>query len=152
MKTGRTLPQAFIYAWRGFIYTWRTQPNMRIHFAAGITVAAAGRWVGLLAVETAVVWLAVGLVICVEALNTAVETAVDLASRERHPLARRAKDVAAGAVLWAVVVAVAVGIWVFGPHLAGLPAVLRHQWLTAPWQIGAVLFSVAALLFSGLRR
>ena len=69
-------------------------------------------------------WLAViaaiGLVWTAEGLNTAIEALVDLVSPEQHPLAGRAKDVAAGAVLLAALAATAIGLLVFGPRLLAL--------------------------------
>ena len=60
---------------------------------------------------------AIGLVFSAEGLNTAIEAVVDLASPELHPLAEKAKDVAAGAVLLTAIAAVVIGLLVFGPHV-----------------------------------
>lgn len=113
---------------------------------------AAARWLGLAKSEVVPLLLAAGLVICLEAVNTAVETAVDLATREVDPLARLAKDVAAGAVLWAVVVAVAVGLWIFGPHLGRLPAAVSQRWHQQPLEVAAAALVVVLLAASGIRR
>ena len=79
---------------------------------------AAGAVMRLPAAAWALVFLAIALVVVAELLNAAVETVVDLVSPEDHPLAKRAKDVAAAAVLIASAGAVAVGIcvvlWVGG--------------------------------------
>lgn len=125
---------------------------MRLHFAAAVATVAAARWLELPGAQVVPVWLAIGLVVCAEALNTAVETVVDLASGEVNPLARRAKDVAAGAVLWAVVVAVAVGLWVFGPHLGRLLPALAGRWTRAPLEVAVVGTLFLGLVLSGLRR
>lgn len=61
--------------------------------------------------------LASGLVLVAEAFNTAIEIDMDLTSPDHHPYARDTKDVAAGAVLIAAVVAAVVGILVFGPYV-----------------------------------
>ena len=70
--------------------------------------------------EWIAVILAIGLCMTAEAFNTAIESVVDLASPEQHPLAGRAKDVAAGAVLLAAMTAVVVGVIVFGPRLLAI--------------------------------
>jgi diacylglycerol kinase len=64
-----------------------------------------------------VIVLAAGLVLSAEALNTALEATVDLASPEQHPLARVAKDVGAGAVTLAAITSVLVGLLILGPPL-----------------------------------
>ena len=69
--------------------------------------------------EWALVILSIGSMVAAELANTAIEAVVDLASPQRHPLAQRAKDVAAAAVFVSIVVATAVGLLVFLPHFLG---------------------------------
>lgn len=97
---------------------------MKIHllFAAGILVL--GIHFGLSRVEWLFLLLAIALVLVAEMINTAVEVVVDLVSPNPHPLAGRAKDVAAGAVLLAALHAVVAGVLIFGPHLQQL----FYQW------------------------
>ena len=125
---------------------------MRIHVGVGLLVLALGRWLGFDAVRQAVLVLTVGLVIGAEWLNTAIEHTVDLVTRQYHPLARLAKDLAAGAVLWCGAIAVIVGFLLFLPHWQDLPALV----LTAePARLAEMLMvaaASAALVFSGLRR
>jgi diacylglycerol kinase len=87
--------------------------------AAGCVVVLAAL-LGLRGAELAVLVLTIGLVLVLEALNTALEALVDLVSPGYHPLAKVAKDVAAAAVLLAAITAVAVGLVVLGPRLAEL--------------------------------
>lgn len=108
---------AFGHAMRGVARLLQTQANARIHAGAIVLVCALGVWLGLNPLEWAVLCLSMGLVLCTEALNTAIEFAVDLASPNWHALARDAKDIAAGAVLLASLAAVAVGLLVFVPKL-----------------------------------
>ncbi|GIO34171.1 MULTISPECIES: diacylglycerol kinase family protein [Paenibacillus] len=104
---------AFGYAAQGIVYALRTQRNMKIHAVAAVVVISAAallhlswlRWVALL--------FAIALVMAMELVNTALESVVDLASPKIHPLAKAAKDTAAGAVLLAAVFAAAIGIIVF---------------------------------------
>jgi diacylglycerol kinase len=98
----------------------RTQANARIHAAATILVVVAGFVSGISRMEWCAVVGAIGLVFTAEGLNTAIEAVVDLASPERHPLAERAKDVAAGAVLLAALTAALIGLLIFGPRVLAL--------------------------------
>jgi len=96
---------------------FRTQVNARIHAVVAVAAIVAGFVLHISAWEWCAVIGAIGLVLVAEAINTAVEAVVDLASPEVHPLAERAKDVAAGAVLIGAAVSVIIGLLVFGPHL-----------------------------------
>ena len=96
----------------------RTQANARIHAAATVMAVGAAWWLEISPLEWCAVVLAVGAVWTAEAFNTALEALVDLASPEQHPLAGRAKDVAAGAVLCAAIAAGSVGAIIFLPKLA----------------------------------
>ena len=104
-------------ALRGLGLLIRTQPNARIHLAATAAVCAAGAWFGLSAIEWCLIAVAVFCVWMAEAFNTALESLVDLASPELHPLAARAKDAAAGAVLVAAIGALVIGVIIFAPRL-----------------------------------
>jgi undecaprenol kinase len=104
------LGAAFRYAFAGLAAAWRSERNLRIHAAIAAAVVVAGAVLRLPAAAWAILFLAVALVVSAELLNAAVETVVDLVSPEDHPLAKRAKDVAAAGVLVAAAGAVAVGI------------------------------------------
>jgi len=113
--TGRL--RSFGHAFRGLTVLVQTQHNARIHAVATILVVAVGVLAGLSSTEWALIALAVVCVWVAEALNTAIEFIVDLVSPEHHPLAGKAKDVAAGAVLVAAIGSLVVGALVFGPHI-----------------------------------
>src|SRR5690349_24431060 len=91
--------RSFRYAVAGLCYLARTQPNFRVHLAAAVTACGVGIALEISAPEFVALLLAIGLVLVAEAVNTAIEAAVDLASPGFHPLARIAKDGAAAAVL-----------------------------------------------------
>lgn len=105
------------YAVRGIGTMLATQHNARIHLAATIAVMVAGVWCGLSLAEWTAIVVASALVWTAEALNTAVEFLTDVASPTFHPLAGKAKDVAAGAVLLAAAGALVIGGLVFWPKL-----------------------------------
>jgi len=106
----RTFRQSLRAALAGIRYAWETEKNLRIHFVALVTVVVVSLLLKTTFVETALLYLASGMVIVAELFNTAVEKIVDLKlSREYNPLARIAKDVAAGAVLAAALTALLTG-------------------------------------------
>jgi len=111
------LVRSFGYALRGVAILVRTQANARIHLGATVLAVGLGFWCGISRGEWCAVVAAIGLVWTAEGVNTALETVVDLASPGQHPLAERAKDVAAGAVLCAAFAALVIGALVFLPHL-----------------------------------
>jgi diacylglycerol kinase (ATP) len=112
-----TLARSFRYAFAGLGYVARTQRNFRIHLAAGTLAAILGLVAGLSTPEWAVLATLITLVLAAEMTNTVVEAIVDLASPTYHPLAKVAKDVAAGAVLLTAIGAIVVGLFLFVPHL-----------------------------------
>jgi diacylglycerol kinase len=111
---------AFGYAFQGLWYLLSTQRNAQIHCLAGACALALGAVLRIARWEWLSLVLSIAMVLAAEGVNTAVEAAVDLASPERHPLAKVAKDVAAGTVLLCAAASVAVGCLVFLPHLAQL--------------------------------
>ena len=109
--------RSFAFAGQGVWYAVRTQRNMRVHLAAAAAAVIAGAALRIGAVQWACVALAIGLVLVTEALNTVVEAMIDLHEPRCHPLAKIAKDGAAGAVLLASGTAIVVAIAVFVPRL-----------------------------------
>ncbi|KJD42059.1 diacylglycerol kinase [Paenibacillus polymyxa] len=103
----------FRYAAEGVVYALRTQVNMRIHAVVALLVIVAGLTLRISRLDWLFVCMAIAIVMVAELINTAVEAAVDLISPDIHPLAKAAKDTAAGAVLLAAVFAVIIGIFVF---------------------------------------
>ncbi|UPL48996.1 diacylglycerol kinase family protein [Hymenobacter sublimis] len=108
---------SFGYAFRGVWAALQTEVHLWFHAAATVLVIGLGLYFGLERWEWAVVALAVGAVWCAELVNTAIEAVVNLVSPDYHPLAGRAKDVAAGAVLVMAIAALAVGLLIFGPRV-----------------------------------
>ncbi len=107
------------FALRGIRTMVASQHNAWIHAAATVVVVAAGLFVGLSGSEWPWIVLAIGSVWTAEALNTAFEFLTDVASPDFHPLAEKAKDVAAGAVLLAAIGAAIIGGLVFWPKIVG---------------------------------
>ncbi len=112
-----TLQASFRYAFAGLWYCFRTQRNFRIHVAIATLGAILGVLLGLSWAEWAVFTAMVVLVLAAEMVNTMVESLVDLVTTEYHPLAKIAKDAAAGVVLLTAIGSVVVGLFIFLPKL-----------------------------------
>lgn len=114
----RSQRQAVRFALQGLWDAWTTEPNFRLHIYFGTAVIMLGLWVRLSMAEWLWISFAIGLVIFAELMNTAIEQTVDLVVGLRpDPMARRVKDVSAGCVLVAAVLAVVIGSLTFYPHL-----------------------------------
>jgi len=116
--TGRI--RSFKYAIAGIWTMLKSQHNAWIHACATIAVVTAGFVFGISTAEWCWLVLAIIAVWMAEALNTAIEFLADVASPEFHPLVKKAKDVAAGAVLISAIGAIIIGIIIIGPHVLRL--------------------------------
>lgn len=108
---------SFRYAVEGIVHAFRTQKHMRFHFLTVVLVLSIGLLLRLARVEMAVLFIVVSGVLVAEMMNTAIESVVDMVTQAYHPLAKLAKDIAAGAVLIASITAAIVGgILFFGSN------------------------------------
>lgn len=117
MMRAKNVLDSFKYAYQGIIYALTTQRNMKIHISAFIVVVLVSIFFKITKIEFCILLIIGTIVIITEMINTAIESTIDLYSRERHPLAKIGKDVAAGAVLMASFSSVAVGVIILGPYL-----------------------------------
>ena len=108
--------KSFACALRGIAVLLRTQTNARIHLLATVLVVAAGFVFRISRGEWVPLAFAIGIVWIAEAVNTAIEALADRITRENDDAIRRAKDVAAGAVLLAAITAAIIGLLILGPH------------------------------------
>ncbi len=113
----RSFKESLFFALAGLSLTWRTQRNFRLHVLVGIAAVILGLIFDITQIEFLLVSSAIFFVLVLELVNTALETAVDLATREQHPLACAAKNVGAAAVLLAALYALSIGIAVFGSRV-----------------------------------
>ena len=111
------LYKSFGYAFQWIFNTIRTERNIKIHCAAAILVTIFGIWLQISKTEWMICFILFGLILALELVNTAVEATVDLFTEERKPLAKKAKDAAAGAVLIVAIFAAVIGILIFIPKL-----------------------------------
>lgn len=118
----KRLLSSFKYALQGIAHAIRTQVNLQIHLAISIVVIIAGFALRISNIEWIDIVLAMMIVISAELFNTSIENLTDRVSTEHHPLAKVAKDTAAGAVLITAIGSVIIGVLIFGPKLLALIA------------------------------
>lgn len=109
--------KSFGYAFKGLFILFKEEVHAQFHLFATFTVLMAGWYFQISKIEWCLVILSTSLVITAEALNTAIENLTDLASPEIHPLAGKAKDLAAAGVLIAAFGAAAIGLIIFLPKI-----------------------------------
>lgn len=139
MKVKKLL-DSFNYAIEGIIYAVRTQRNMRIHMLAALVVLAACFFYDLSKMEILAITITITMVIMAELLNTAIEFAVDATTNYYHPLAKLAKNVAAGGVLITAVNAIVVGYVIFWDKLKYMNfTLIRKVKSSSPYTIFIIL-------------
>jgi diacylglycerol kinase (ATP) len=111
------LTKSFGYAFAGIWTCIRQERNMRIHLTAAILVTAAGTLLRISLTEWMICLILFGLIMSLEMVNTALEAVVDLVTEEYRPLAKKAKDTAAGAVLISAIMAAVIGLIIFLPKI-----------------------------------
>lgn len=109
------LYKSFGFAFEGIFAVVKKERNMQIHCCMMVLVILAGLFFQISAVEWCICFVLFGLIMSLELVNTAVESVVDLVTEERRPLAKLAKDAAAGAVLIASIMAAVAGLIIFLP-------------------------------------
>jgi diacylglycerol kinase (ATP) len=120
--------QSVNHAIEGIIYAVRTQRHMRYHLFAALGILILGLFLNISRVEFILLCIAIVLVLATEMLNTTIETTVDMISGDFHPLARNAKDIAAGVVLITSVGALTLGYLILYPAF-------KRAIQTEHWQI-----------------
>jgi diacylglycerol kinase (ATP) len=108
---------SFGYAISGILTAIATEWNVRIHIFAAVCVVVAGFVFSISIVEWIAVIFAIGLVLSLELINTAIEYCADFVSPEKHETIKKIKDISAGAVLVGAVTAAAIGLLIFVPKI-----------------------------------
>lgn len=112
--------KSFTYAFEGIKTACKTEQNFLFDFIFGILTIILGFILKLNTTEFLIVLLTIGLVISLELVNTAIEYAIDMAMPEIHPLAKAAKDISSGAVLFGAIIAFIVGLIIYLPKIIDL--------------------------------
>ncbi len=123
----KKLVDSFNSAINGIINTVRTERNMKIHLVAAILVLIACFFFDISKMEFLILAITITMVMAAEVVNTAIEAVVDMSTNYYHPLAKIAKNAAAGAVLITAINAVIVGYVIFWDKLTNISYVLVHK-------------------------
>jgi diacylglycerol kinase (ATP) len=137
---------SFNYAFEGIIHVLRTQRNMRIHFAVAFIVLVAALVVNVTKLELIALVISITFVLIAEMLNTGIEAAIDIATTSFDPMAKLAKDIAAGAVLIASANALLVGYLVFAGKVADRSATLLDRLRQAPAELTLVALVLTIII------
>ena len=146
MKGRSSIIESFNFAIEGVVHVLRTQRNLRIHFAVAVVVLVLAVVVGVSKIELIVLLIAIAFVLVAEMINTAIEGAIDAATTSFDPMAKLAKDIAAGAVLIASVTAVAVGYLVFAGKAADKSARVLDRIRDAPAEITLIALVLTVII------
>jgi len=146
MRSRITLIDSINYAFLGVIHAVRTQRNMRIHLLAAIAVLVAAIVVGVTQEELIALIIAVAFVLITEMINSAVEGAIDVATTSFDPLAKLAKDMAAGAVLISTIAAASIGFLIFSGRIASPSTRLIDKVKDAPVYLTLLVLMATVLL------
>jgi diacylglycerol kinase (ATP) len=153
-RPGRRPPsllESFNHAFEGIIHVLRTQRNMRIHFVIAVGVLVAALAFDVSKIELIALLLAIAFVLIAEMINSAVEAAVDVASTSFDPLAKLAKDIAAGAVLIAAINAIAIGYLVFSGDVADRSSRFLDRLSETPAELTLIALVLTILLVIGTK-
>jgi diacylglycerol kinase (ATP) len=146
-----SLVESFNYAFEGIIHVLRTQRNMRIHFSLAVLVLVGALVTGVDKFELVALLIVIAFVLIAEMVNTAIEGAIDVATTSFDPMAKLAKDIAAGAVLIATVTAVAVGYLVFADRIRDPSLRLLDGLREAPFEVTLIALVLTVLLVIGAK-
>ena len=136
---------SFHYAFSGIVYAVRTQPNMRVHLAVAALVLLATLLLRLDRLYVIAIVLTISVVLALELINTAIEAVVDLLTVAHHPLAKTAKDAAAGAVLIATIGAVIVGYLAFYQGVQQSGKIVYDALAQVPANVVLVMLALTAI-------
>ncbi|MBR2744233.1 MAG: diacylglycerol kinase family protein [Clostridia bacterium] len=117
----------FVCAIRGILSALKTEKNVKIDFAIAILVIICGFCFRISCIEWIVCILCIALVLFAELINTGIETVVDLYTREKNELAKKAKDISAGAVFILAINVAVVGLIIFLPKLIDQAQILLNR-------------------------
>ena len=145
-RRARNLLESFNFAFEGIIHVRRTQRNLRIHFLAAVIVLVVAVVVSVSKLELIALLLAISFVFITEMINSAIEQAIDVATTSFDPLAKLAKDIAAGAVLIATVNAVAVGYLVFSDVFVNRSSRLIDRLRDSPPELTVIALVLVIIL------
>ncbi len=145
-KRNTHVAQSFKYALNGLVYAFRYERNMRIHTLIAVLILCFAYVYGISRAEWAILVLTCFFTVICEMINTAIEYCVDTATTQYNEYAKLAKDVAAGAVFMSAIVAIVVGITLFG-NVEKIISTLKTVFTDPFYAITFFVLTFAGLLF-----
>lgn len=142
----RSTLKSFTFAFAGIVHVLRTQRNMKIHFVLAILVLGGSLFFDLSRTEIITLLITISFVLVMEMINTAVEAAIDTFGTAFDPMAKIAKDVAAGAVLLAALNALAVAYLIFYDRLEAPSRETVALVRQSPWHLSVIALVLVLLL------
>lgn len=113
----KKLINSFKYAFNGIVISFKKERNLKIHYIIMFIVIIFGFIYHISNIEWLICLLCFCLVLSLEMVNTAIETAIDLITTEYSPLAKKSKDISAGSVLISVILVIIIGLIIFIPKI-----------------------------------
>lgn len=117
MSSNKKLVLSFRHAFEGILIALIEEHNLKFHILASLIALMLGIILDISRFEWLILIITIGFVICIELTNTAIEEVVNSFTQDVHPSAKKAKDVAAGAVLVVSITALVIGAYIFLPYL-----------------------------------
>lgn len=151
MKEKRTLIESFNYAVTGILSAIKEEKNMKIHYFIALFVIIGSMFFDFTRIELLILLFAITLVFVAEMFNTAIEKTVDLITDEFHPLAKLAKDIAAGAVLIAAINSLIVGYLLFFDRINNLTEIVLFKIKKSPIHLTFIALLIVVILTIGLK-
>lgn len=151
MKERRTLIESFNYAVTGILSAIKEEKNMKIHYFIALFVIIGSMFFDFTRIELLILLFAITLVFVAEMFNTAIEKTVDLITDEFHPLAKLAKDIAAGAVLIAAINSLIVGYLLFFDRINNLTEIVLFKIKKSPIHLTFIALLLVVILTIGLK-
>ncbi len=151
MKKRRSLIESFNYAVTGILSAIKTERNMKIHYFMAFSAIGLSLFFNFNRYEFLALLFAISLVFVAEMLNTAIEKVVDLVTDNYHPLAKLAKDIAAGAVLIAAINSLLVGYLLFFDRINNISEMILIKITNSPIHLTFIALILAIILTIGLK-
>lgn len=146
MRKSKNLIESFNHAVNGIISALKSERNLKIHFTAAVLVIIISLFFDFTRTELLLLIFAIAFVFMAELFNTAIERIVDLVMNDYHPLARLAKDIAAGAVLISAINAIIVGYLLFFDRLIPFTNLVLHKIRNSPTYLTFIAIVLVILL------
>ena len=151
MRKTRNLIEKFNNAVNGIIYALKTELNLKIHFVIATIVIIVSLFFDFSRIEFLILFFSIAFVLMAELINTAVERTVDLITEDFHPLARVAKDVAAGGVLISAINSLIVGYLLFFDRLTPITNLVLFKIKNSPIHKTFIALVLVIILTVGIK-